>query len=102
MSHPESKAYLEQDIGGNPLFTEETVVFIDDAQPSYYDDELWSSFKLLEMDSAIFVLFSSCGSPGRFPAELKTGTPPLFCLTQRINLQQENCITPVFQWSFLE
>lgn len=90
MPHTESRSYIEQSIGGNPLTAKDTLVLIDDAQSSYYDDQLWSSFKVLERDSAIFVLFSSYGSPGRFPAEVKTGTPPLFCLSQRISLQQEN------------
>ena len=90
MSSRESRAYIEQEIGRDPQLAKDTLVFIDDAQSSYYDDCLWSRFKLLEMDSAIFVLFSSYGSPGRFPAEVKTGTPPIFCPAQRINLQHES------------
>lgn len=90
MSSDESRAYMKQKIGGDPQLAKHSLVFIDDAQSSYYDDYLWSRFKLLEMDSALFVLFSSYGSPGRYPAEVKTGTPPIFCPAQRINLQQES------------
>lgn len=45
---------------------------------------------MFEMQSALFVLFSSYGSPGRHPAEVKTGTSPIFCPVQRINLQHES------------
>lgn len=82
-----SRAYLEQYMGGDPRLAKDSLVFIDDAQSSYYDDYLWSYFKVLEMDSALFVLFSSYGSPGKNPAEVKTGTPPIFCPAQRISLQ---------------
>lgn len=90
MSSDKSRAYIKQTIGQDPQFAKNSLVFIDDAQSSYYDDYLWSRFKMLDMGSALFVLFSSYGSPGRTPAEVKTGTPPIFCPAQRINLQQEN------------
>lgn len=81
---------MEQQISGDPQLAKDSLVLIDDAQSSYYDDQLWSCFKVLEMDSALFVLFSSYGSPGTYPAEVKTGTPPIFCPAQRISLQQES------------
>ena len=90
MSSEVSESYINQKIGRDPQFAKDSLVFIDDAQSSYYDDYLWSRFKLLEMNSALFVLFSSYGSPGRFPAEVRTGTPPIFCPAQRINLQHES------------
>lgn len=90
MSSDESRAYMKQKLGGDPQLAKDNLVFIGDAQSSYYDEYLWSRFKLLDMDSALFVLFSSYGSPGRYPAEVKTGTPPIFCPAQRINLQQES------------
>ena len=65
------------------------MVFIDDAQLSYYDDNLWSSFTTLEPDSAIFILLSSYGSVGKYPAVVNTGTPPIFTPEQRISLHKE-------------
>lgn len=91
MSSDESRAYMKQKIGRDPQLAKDSLVFIDDARSSYYNDYLWSRFKFLETESALFVLFSSYGSPGRYPAEVKTGTPPIFCPAQRINLQQESC-----------
>jgi hypothetical protein len=41
-----------------------------------YDNYLWSLPKILEK-GAYFILFSSYGSPGPVPVEMKTGTPPL-------------------------
>lgn len=82
MSTNKSRAYMEQQLGGDPQLAKDSLVLID-------DDQLWSCFKVLEMDSALFVLFSSFGSPGRYPAEVKTDTPPIFCPAQRISLQQE-------------
>lgn len=90
MSRNESRAFIEEGVGRDPQLAKDSLVLIDDAQSSYYDDYLWSRFKMLEMDSALFVLFSSYGSPGRYPAEVKTGTPPIFCPAQRINLQHES------------
>jgi hypothetical protein len=69
--------------------SEDTFVFIDDAQSSYYDGYLWSLFKILE-GGAYFILFSSYGSPGPMPVEVKAGTPPIFCPEQRISLSWES------------
>lgn len=62
-------------MGGDPQLAKDSLVLIDDADDqssyNYYDNQLWSCFKLLEMDSDLFVLFSSYGSPGTYPAEVK-------------------------------
>lgn len=84
----ESRAYMEQQTSGYPQLTKDSLVFIDDAQSSYYEDHLWSCFKVLELDSVS--LCCSYGSPRRNPAQVKTGTPPIFCPAQRISLKQES------------
>lgn len=83
----ESRAYMEQQTSGDPQLAKDSLVFIDDAQSSYYEDHLWSCFKVLELDS---VSLCSYGSPRRNPAQVKTGTPPIFCPAQRISLKQES------------
>jgi hypothetical protein len=58
MSAQGSKKYLEENVKtttGGLLVAHDTVVFIDDAQSSYYDHQLWSLFKLLETGSACFI-----------------------------------------------
>ena len=59
------------------------------SQSSYYDNELWSFFKILDKHGAKFILFSSYGSAGPFPVLVKSGTPPIFQRAQRISLQWE-------------
>ncbi|KAF8243921.1 hypothetical protein K440DRAFT_663821 [Wilcoxina mikolae CBS 423.85] len=92
MSDADSKEYLERRVQMSLpelLVAQDTVVFIDDAQSSYYDNHLWSLFKILD-SGAYFILFSSYGSPGPFPVEAKSGTPPIFCADQRISLHWES------------
>lgn len=81
--------FLEKKLKVDLQSAKNTLVFIDDAQSSYYDDNLWSSFKTLESDSAMFILLSSYGSAGKYPAVVSTGTPPIFTPEQRISLHKE-------------
>ena len=66
-----------------------TLICIDDAQSTYYDEELWSFLKMLDSASASFIIFCSYGSPGPEPVEIKSGTSPIFGQLQRISLQLE-------------
>ncbi len=90
LSFTESQNYLEEVLGfaREELFeARNTIVFIDDAQSTYYDEELWSFLKMLDSDGASFILFCSYGSPGPEPVEMKSGTPPSLGPLQRISLQ---------------
>jgi hypothetical protein len=81
MSDEKSEQYLESRVQMSMrviLVAQDTVVFIDDAQSSYYDNYLWILFKILD-SGALFILFSSYGSPGPFPVQVETGTSPIFC-----------------------
>lgn len=70
---------------------QDRVIFIDDAQSSYYDDTIWGVFKLMEPNfGAYFVLFSSYGSPGPYPVQTKIGAPPVLKAQQRISLNWES------------
>ncbi|MCJ1342732.1 hypothetical protein MMC31_000921 [Peltigera leucophlebia] len=85
----ESQKFLIKKLKVHPLCAKNTLVFIDDAESSYYDENLWSFFKLLELDSAMFILFSSYGSPGECPNAISTGTSPVFAADQMISLHKE-------------
>lgn len=76
----------------NEIFTaQDRVIFIDDAQSSYYDDTLWGVLKLMEPGfGAYLVLFSAYGSPGPYPVQMKTGTPLAPKVEQRISLNWES------------
>lgn len=90
MSFAESQNYLEKMLGfaRDHLFkARNTIICIDDAQSTYYDDELWSFLKMLDSAGASFILFCSYGSPGPEPVEVRSGTPPIFGRLQRISLQ---------------
>lgn len=50
---------------------------------------LWSTFKELAT-GAYFILFSSYGSAGASPVEVKHGTSPIFLPSQRISLEWED------------
>lgn len=67
-----------------------TIICLDDAQSSYYDNELWSMIKMLQARSACIILFGSYGDPGPSPVEVETGTPPNFGPAQHVSLQWEN------------
>ena len=70
------------------LCAQDMVVFIDDAQSSYYDGSLWHFLKCLGPDrGAYFILFSSYGSPGPSLVEVEVGTPPVFGPGQMISLR---------------
>lgn len=81
LSNSESSAHLTSSVGAvtDEIFTaQDRVIFIDDAQSSYYDDTLRGFLKLMEPNfGAYFVLFSAYGSPGPYPVQMKTGTPPI-------------------------
>lgn len=92
MNFEQSQNYLDKSLGleRNSLITaRNTIICIDDAQSTYYDDEFWSFLKMLSSDSATFILFCSYGNPGPEPVEVKSGTPPIFGQLQRISLQWE-------------
>lgn len=93
MRNNESFAHIESlvGIGMNEIFVaQDRVIFIDDAQSSYYDDAFWGFLKLVEPGfGAYFVLFSAYGSPGPYPVQMKTGTPPVLKAQQRITLNWE-------------
>lgn len=92
LSFQGSRKYMENELVSQEqlLVAKSTVVCFDDAQSSYYDEELWSFFKLLDKGSAKFILFSSYGSAGSCPVPVKSGTPPSFESGQRISLQWES------------
>lgn len=56
MTSKASEMFLRNEYKLNLQFAKNSVVFIDDAQSSYYDDFLWNSFKILDFDSAIVIL----------------------------------------------
>lgn len=92
MSFIQSRKYLDETLGfeRDMLFNaRNTVICIDDAQSTYYDEEFWSFIKMLDSGSASFILFCSYGSPGPEPVQVKSGTPPIFGRVQRISLQWE-------------
>ena len=93
LSFEGSQDYLQKCVGMSQLqvmSAKNTVICIDDAQSSYYDDELWSFLKILDRGGATFILFSSYGSAGPSPVDVKSGTSPIFHLGQRISLQWES------------
>ncbi|MCJ1349936.1 hypothetical protein MMC31_008179, partial [Peltigera leucophlebia] len=89
MTSKASEMFLRNEYKLNLQFAKNSVVFIDDAQSSYYDDSLWNSFKILDFDSAIVILFSSYGSPGGSQDVVHAGTPPIFLPEQTISLHKE-------------
>lgn len=92
LSFAESQNYLENMLGlaRDQLFkAHDTIICIDDAQSTYYDEELWSFLKILDSGGASFILFRSYGIAGPEPVEVKSGTPPRFGKLQRISLQWE-------------
>lgn len=81
MNSEDSQMFLEKELKKvDNQSAKNTLVFIYDAQSSYYDHNLWSSFKTLESDSAMFILLSSYGSAGKYSAIVSTGTTPMFTL----------------------
>jgi hypothetical protein len=94
MKDEDSNKYLESKTRtslAQILCAQDMVVFIDDAQSSYYDDNLWSFLKHLGPNrGAYFILFSSYGNPGPSPVEVKTGTSPIFEPGQRVSLDWRN------------
>lgn len=97
MSFAESQNYLEKMLGfaRDMLFkARNTIICIDDAQSTYYDEELWSFLKMLDSAGASFILFCSYGSPGPEPVEMKSGTSPIFGRLQRISLKWGKTMDP--------
>ncbi len=92
LNFPQSEEHLTKQVGMSKFelrAASNILICIDDAQSSYYDDELWSFFKNQGKEGACFLLFCSYGSAGPFPAQVRTGTPPCFNPQQRISLQWE-------------
>ncbi|KAL3433467.1 hypothetical protein BDV09DRAFT_196699 [Aspergillus tetrazonus] len=96
-------AYLENKTGidGRDWMTHCGYLFIDEAQQSYWDDELWADlFKAIEPGSqAYIILFTSYGSPTRgfigFDPEKHVKTPMIFGAEQQISLRpDENAMWP--------
>ena len=89
-------AYLEKKTGvrGDHWPRYQAYLLLDEAQQSYWDDELWAAlFKSIQRDAgATFViLFSSYGSPGRgcegFNRQKHIKTPMVFAPNQQISMR---------------
>lgn len=88
-------AYLENRTGihGRSWLTHRGYLFIDEAQQSYWDDQLWADlFKAIEpISQAHIILFMSYGSPTRgftgFDQEKYVKTPMNFSPDQQISLR---------------
>lgn len=92
MSPQASKAYFNRVVGTeyrNFSVSTDWLMCIDNAQSSYYDNMLWTTFKGLDT-GAYFILFSSYGSTGASSVDVKYGTPPIFLPQQRISLESED------------
>ena len=88
----QSTRYLEEATGRteDELFGQPShVIIIDDAQSSYYDDQLWGDFlKSLESgQGAVVLLLSAYGSATGPLAPVRTGTPPFLSPEKRISLR---------------
>ena len=91
-------AYLQQVTGvrGDRWPRYQAYLLLDEAQQSYWDDELWAAlFKSIQRDmgAPFVVLFSSYGSPGRgyegFYGQKHIKTPMVFAPKQQISLRSE-------------
>lgn len=94
-------AYLEKQTGihGRCWLTHRGYLFLDEAQQSFWDDELWADlFKAVEPASQVYiVLFMSYGSPTRgftgFEQEKYVKTPMVFGAEQQISLRPDENVT---------
>jgi hypothetical protein len=91
-------AYLKQETGvsGDKWPTYPAYLLLDEAQQSYWDDQLWADlFKAIEPvlgGSPFIILFSSYGSPGQgFVGydEKYIATPMVFAAEQQISLRPD-------------
>lgn len=103
--------HLEQETGvhGRNWLTYPAYLLLDEAQQSYWDDELWADlFKRIEPGTSPFiVLFMLYGSPHRgfvgFDGEEHIKTPMVFGAEQQISLRPEESISdhglgPLLPW----
>ena len=95
-------AYLKQETGvrGDHWRSYRACLLLDEAQPSYWDDELWAAlFKsiLPVVGYPFVILFSSYGSPGRgyegFDEQKHRKTPMVFAAEQQIAMRPD-ALTP--------
>ena len=91
-------AYLRQVTGvrGDRWPRHQAYLLLDEAQQSYWDDELWAAlFKSIQRDvgAPFVILFSSYGSPGRgyegFNGQKHIKTPMVFASDQQISMRPE-------------
>jgi hypothetical protein len=95
------KAYLKQETGvdGNKWRTYPAYLLLDEAQQSYWDDQLWADlFKAIQpvVGSPFVILFSSYGSPNSgFTGfdEKYIKTPMVFAAEQQISLRPDESIS---------
>ena len=103
-------AYLKQEtgVGGDKWPTYPAYLLLDEAQQSYWDDQLWADlFKAIQpvVGSPFVILFSSYGSPNRGFAgfdEEHIKTPMAFAAEQQISLRPAESIgdyPPISMWS---
>lgn len=97
--------YLEEQTGVNGFkwINHSGYLFIDEAQETYEDSELWAGFfKAVSPSSKCRVLlFTSCGSPNRglegFDNARFKKTPMIFARAQQISLKPDYTVVPDFQ-----
>ena len=103
-------AYLKRETGvdGRKWPTYPAYLLLDEAQQSYWDDQLWADlFKAIQpvVGSPFVILFSSYGSPNRGFAgfdEEHIKTPMVFAANQQISLRPDESIgdyLPILTWS---
>jgi hypothetical protein len=87
----ETTRFLENAVGlgiGQILEAKNYVILIDEAQRTYSNLLLWGTLMkdCANLGGAKFALFSAYGSAGGCPSKVKSGTPPVLQLNQRISL----------------
>jgi hypothetical protein len=96
-------AYLKQETGvrGDHWRSYPAYLLLDEAQQSYWDDELWGAlFKSIRpfVGYPFVILFSSYGSPGRgyegFDGQKHHKTPMVFAAEQQIAMRPDESINP--------
>ena len=64
------------------------VIFVDDAQSSYYDMQFWTTLKEFHpMEGPYVLLLASHGRATPNPVDVSSGTPPVLQQNQRISLK---------------
>ena len=91
MDQVRSQLYLQYFSGynRNELFSvNNLVIFVDDAQSSYYDMQFWTTLKEFhQMEGPYVLLLASHGRATQRPVDMPSGTPPVFRDGQRISLR---------------